>query len=314
MKDLAALMMAIIALFPYGSACASTSAETREARLARHIEEAIVALQVNRDADSLAAAALLSLSEHLDQSLLLIARASAAAPDRADLHWLHSQVCRGAPPCDPEPIERRLQALDPSNGAGWFGALTRAGTANDDPAREAALAAIGHSQRVDIYWTTLIAPLSRAAASTRKLSLEEAETAIIGVLAAEGTPAYQYASNACKGERLQRAETLESCRGLANAFQHGDNYVTEMIGATIAKRVWPENSPEWKAADEARRVYAYRSKFAAQLDMRGEKRAEQYAALCEKYRREQEVFAALLIAAGVNPNPPPREALAEHPG
>jgi glycine cleavage system regulatory protein len=78
MKDLAALTMAIIALFPYGSACASTSAEIREARLARHIEEAILALRFNGDADSLAAAALLSLSEHHDQSLLLIARASAA--------------------------------------------------------------------------------------------------------------------------------------------------------------------------------------------------------------------------------------------
>jgi hypothetical protein len=59
MKDLAALTMAIIALFPYGSACASTSAEIREARLARHIEEAILALRFNGDADSLAAAALL---------------------------------------------------------------------------------------------------------------------------------------------------------------------------------------------------------------------------------------------------------------
>jgi hypothetical protein len=296
--------MAVIAPIFCTSALASTATDLQAAKWTRPMEQAITALTQRTDADSLAAAALLNVSERRDQSLPLIARAIAAAPDRADLHWLQAQLCRQFPPCDPEPIERRLRELDPTNGAGWFGALSRASTSENDAAREAALAAIGHSERVDIYWTTLIAALTRAAANSKKLSLEESETAIIGVLAAEAIPAYHYASDACKGEHLQRTETLDSCRGLATAFQRGDSYLTEMIGVAIAKHVWQQDSPEWKAAAEARRVYEYRSKFSAKLDFRGEKQAEQYLALCEQHHREQDVFAAQVIALGENPNPP----------
>jgi hypothetical protein len=35
--------------------------------------------------------------------------------------------------------------------------------------------AIGHSERVDIYWTTLIERLSRAVAKTNKMSFYESE-------------------------------------------------------------------------------------------------------------------------------------------
>jgi hypothetical protein len=41
-------------------------------------------------------------------------------------------------------------------------------------------------------------------------------------------------------------------RGIAKALQNGDTYITKMIGVAIAKRVWPEDSPEWKAAAEDR--------------------------------------------------------------
>jgi hypothetical protein len=83
----------------------------------------------------------------------------------------------------------------------------------------------------------------------------------------------------------------------------GDTYLTEMIGVAIAKRVWPENSAEWNAAVDARRVYDYRSKLFSALQ--GEKFAKEYLALCAQNRREQDVFLALLIKDGKNPNPPP---------
>src|SRR5579859_2447202 len=143
-----------------------------------------------------------------------------------------------------------------------------------------ALAAIGNSDRVDIYWTTLIARLSRVTERTKTMSLSEAEVLVIGFLAAQAIPAYAAASNACKGERLQRAEVVEVCRGVAKAFERGDTYITEMIGIAIAKRVWSEDSPEWKAAAEARRVYEYRSKFWATLDLTNTSHAEEYLTLC----------------------------------
>jgi hypothetical protein len=285
------------------SACAN-SPDAQIATSQRRNEQVLAALTQRNDADSLAAAGLMSIGNHTDQSLPLIARSTATAPERADLVWLQSQLCRQFSPCDPEPLELRLRELDPSNGAGWFGALARASSTKNAADIDAALASIGQADRIDIYWTTLVAHLSRAAARTGKISLEDAEVSIVGYLAAEAIPAYQYVSTACKGERLQNQKILADCRGVAKSFQRGDNLVTEMIGVSISKRVWPEDSPEWKSAAEARRVYEYRAKFFAKLDLHGEKGAKEYLALCDQHRREQDVFAAQLVAAGYDPNPP----------
>lgn len=281
---------------------ASPSAEEMKDDL--QLKRATASLIKRIDPDSLAAAGLLSVWIDQQSALALIARATEAEPVRADLAWLEAQVCRGITSCDPEPIERRLRELDPTNGAGWLGALARANTARNDEATDAALVAIGRSDRVDIYWTTLIARLSRATEQTKAMSLSDAEVLIIGILAAHAIPAYSAAPNACKGERLQRAAILEACRGVAKALERGDTYITEMIGVAIAKRVWPEGSPEWKVATEARRAYEYRSKFWAALDVRDTSHADEFLTLCAKNRREQDVLLAQLIAAGKNPNPP----------
>jgi hypothetical protein len=278
--------------------------ETQEVKFARQSEQTITALTRMADADSLAAAGLLSVGDHRDQSLSLIARATAAAPERADLKWLEVQVCNEIAPCDPEPVERRLRELDPSNGAGWLGALARGAVAKNDVPRDAALAALSRSDRVDFYFTTLVARLSRAVAHTGKVSKEIAEVWVIGYLAREAIPAYQYVSTACKGDRLQSVEVTETCRRVARALQNGDTYLTEMIGAAIAKRVWPEDSPEYAAAAEARRVYDYRSKFYLKLNQAGLKHADEYLTLCAENRHEQDVLRAQLIKAGINPTPP----------
>jgi hypothetical protein len=282
----------------------ATSPEAKEAKAERDLSRATAVLAKKNDPDSLAAAGLLSFSLHRDDSLSLIARATETAPERADLVWLQAQVCRESTACDPEPVERHLRELDPSNGAGWMGALARASSSKNDEAKNVALAAIGHSDRVDIYWTTLIARLSRATVQTKTISPWQAEVTIIGVLAAVAIPAYSAASNGCNGELLKRAETVEVCRGVAQAFERGDTYVTEMIGIAIAKRVWPEGSPEWKAAAQARRVYEYRSKFWGALELWDLSHAEEHLALYAQNRREQDVLLAQLIAAGKNPNPP----------
>jgi hypothetical protein len=239
--------------------------------------------------------------------LPLLARAAQAAPERPELVWLQVETCQKLPPCDPEPMERRLRALDPSNGAGWMGTLGRANASQDSVGVDAALTALSQTDRVDIYWTTLIAHLSRAAAQTGKMSLTEAETSVIGYLAAQAIPAYLAVSNACKGERLQRPDIVEVCRGIAKSFEHGDAYITEMIGVAIARRAWPEDSPEWREAVEARRVYQYRAKLWEKLPPKlagGQREAERYLALCDQNRREQDVLEAQLVEAGEHPNPP----------
>src|SRR3954465_10063271 len=78
----------------------------------RDLERAVDVLAKRSDADSLAAAGILSLTSLRHDPLELLARASATAPGRADLLWLQIRACLERPACDPEPIERRLRALD----------------------------------------------------------------------------------------------------------------------------------------------------------------------------------------------------------
>ena len=254
----------------------------------------------NTDADSLAAAGLLSLTKHREQSLPLIERAIAASPTRVDLVWLQSEVCLKVDSCDPIPIEQRLRELDPSNAAGWAGALVRASSSNNEAAKDAALAAIGHKDRFDIYWTTFISRLTDAVIRARTMSRQEALVTVIGYQAAAAIPVYEVAAKACKGDRLQRPEINEACQGVASAFQKGDTYLTEMIGVAIAKRVWPEDSPEWKAAAEERRVYEYRSGLYTKMTVREITHPGEYLALCAQNRREQDVWLAQIIATGKN--------------
>ena len=292
----------VVVLIAATAACASSDA--RIAKAQRKTDQAIAALELKTDADSLAAAGLMSTGNRSHQSLALLARASAAAPDRPDLLLLQAMRCSLFPSCDPAPIERRLRELDPTNGAGWWATMARAGAANDSEGTNAALAAIGHSERVDIYWTTLIAHLSRAVANTKTMSLSQTEVDVIGLLAALPLPPYQTISVNCKGEHLQQAGVTETCRGIAKAFQNGDSYLTEMLGVAIAKRVWPEQSPEWIAAAEQRRVYDYRSNLFLKLAPRAILHPGEYLTLCAQNRRESDLFAAELIAAGYDPNPP----------
>ena len=214
-----------IVLCPFiSSGAISPVAQTEQAEV--RIEHAADLLGSLSDADSLAAAGLLSSVKDRDRSLRLIEKATAAAPDRPDLVWLQIQSCQAVPACNPQPMEERLRSLDVRNAVGWMGTLTRADKANDEQAKSAALAAISRSERLDIYWTTLVARLSRATAKTKAVSLTEAEISVIGILAAQAIPAYQVLSNACKGERLKRNDVVEVCRGIAKVLQDGDTYIT----------------------------------------------------------------------------------------
>jgi hypothetical protein len=275
----------------------------------RQLAAARTVLERRSDADSLAAAGLSrTVGGNSVAALSLLSRATALAPERADLAWLELQLCRNVPACDADAKSARLRALDPANGAAWFAAVTRASAANEEAPKLTVLSAMAHAQRVDIYWNTRIVHLTRALADTHKIPLQEALVGLVGVLAAQGVPAYSATSNLCKGDRLSNADVLEDCRGVAMALEQGDTAITQMIGLSIAKRVWPVDSPEWNAAAEARRVSSYRltltskSEFAALSDSHS---AARYLELCAQYRREQDVLRAELIDEGQSPDPPP---------
>ncbi len=205
-------LVALVGLMP---ACSTDSFE----RVKKDVAHAAVALESERDADSLAAAALVSGSfmfgKDPKRALSLIARATAAAPDRADLAWLQAAICQQAPPCDANPFEIRFRILDPSNGAGWLGELDRAWTAKDTERTNEALRAIGQTDRVDLYYTTLIGKLTPKIAEAGSIALDEATIAVTGALAGETVSSYPSASHACKGERLMQADVTKLCQGVA---------------------------------------------------------------------------------------------------
>jgi hypothetical protein len=107
---------------------------------------------------------------------------------------------------------------------------------------------------------------------------------------------------------------VRDCRGVALAFERGDTDVTQMVGARIAKRVWPADSTEWARASEARRIHEHRfallqhSAFYSFPDARW---AAKFLALCAQNRREQDVAVAELIDEGENPDPPTGWAMSE---
>jgi hypothetical protein len=269
----------------------------------KQLEQTRLFLVHSTDPDSLALAALLSTDDHREESLALIERATIVAPDRPDLVWLQLDICQKMHSCDLERIEDELRRRDPSNAAGWAGALVRAGAANDEEAEDTALAAMSRKQRFDTYYTTLIWRLSNAGKTAHTMRPSQMTAIVIGYLAAQPAPVYQATSKICKLDRLQRPGMTEACRGIANAFQQGDTYISEVIGISIAKRVWPEDSAEWNAAAEARRVYDYRSKLWLKL-FSDDPRFDEFLKWCGIYHREQDLSAAQINAAGVNPNPP----------
>ncbi|MGA3156799.1 MAG: hypothetical protein ABSE43_04425 [Steroidobacteraceae bacterium] len=285
--------------------CASAP-KTATGKTEVHIKEAVALLTKAPDADSLAAAALLNLEGHPERAWPLMARAVAKAPERPDLVWLEIEICQVTVHCEPAPFETRLQSLDSANGFGWMGSLARATAAKDDAAGLVALAAIGRSERFDIYWTSLNARLALAAIRTKKMSFLEAQQTVVGGLVSRILPAYGILSGACKQDRLSDPAVLADCRGVANSLEHGDTYLTEMIGVQIAQNAWPENAPEWQAAAWDRKVYEYTSGRWVKVTsgLAEAAMAERYLLLCAQYHREQEVWRAQLMDAGERPDPP----------
>jgi hypothetical protein len=276
-------------------------------RKTQRIEQSLIAAG---DADSLAAAAMLRVGPTATpvQRLTLMARAVSEAPDRPDLVWLNVRLCGEVEGCDPQPLEVRLRALDPDNGAAWFDSMGRAEKRHDVVAVRQGLSAIATSRRFDTYWNATVVHITNAVLRTHTLDLPSALVTTIGVASAMAIPAYQTILNACKGDSLQDPDVLDTCRQVSTVMRGGDTYLTEMVGIAIAKRVWPEGSPAYRDALSAKRVGHYRmdadGKLGLHRFMFSEYAAKRLHLMMEK-RTEQEVILAEILDARLNPNPPP---------
>jgi len=291
------------------AACASPY-ESSESMRERNIERASMALESRLEPDSLAAAALLRQRDPA-KTLELLARATIIAPERPDLAWLHIQACGRVPGCDSRAEEGRLGILDPGNGAASLPALALADKADDEAMRRSALSLLARADHLDLYWTTLIVHMTQPVIATGYVSTQEALTEMLGVVSVGATPAFRTVSRSCAGTRLDDPVTLHECRAVALAFERGDTVITQMEGAAIAQRLWPEGSAEWVAANEVRRIQQYRAVQLAHLarsNLADSRAADGFMQICVHNHREEDVVIAELVADGKSPVPPAKWA------
>ncbi|MEJ0035029.1 MAG: hypothetical protein WDO68_02900 [Gammaproteobacteria bacterium] len=299
----AALFLLIVASAPGDT----TSADEQDAtQLENAMTNAASMLAQRSDADSLAAAAVLTRLTDSTLAEQLAARASAAAPQRPDLLWLQAQLCKEVPGCDRKPLDSKLHALDPENGAIFLPRLQDVGDAMDPVETDRLLAAAAASKRVDFYWNRLISRLAPAVLSTKTLPPGQSLTAVIGAASGVVIPALAGAGVPCR-DWVRREERRTQCKAIARAFLQGDTVIAQVAGANMTQALWPADSPETRAAKEASRTLTYQistngaDSARRLLDEAGVRR---YLDKMARYRREQDLIVAELVDAGRSPLPP----------
>ncbi len=268
------------------------------------------ALVVAGDADSLAAAALTARSltdaaTHPGRALELAGQAMAAAPERADLAFLHLQLCEATTSCDPQVAEAQQRSIDPSNGISWLFALRRASRSHDAAGVRTALAGIAAAQRIDRHWMVLASRMTTAMAGQAGLDASTALSSLIDMEAALPMPLLSV-TDACRDEALQDPQWLAQCRRAADTLQHADTISIAMYGNRLAVRLWPRGSPKSAEIAAAGRVLAYQMEVMRRNPDRldSPKAAQVLAMLYPHYPTEQSVIRALYVALGLQPDPP----------
>ena len=293
--------------------CASQE-QRRESEFDQQVERARAALIHATDADSLAAAGLLTQYHKSQERLALLAHASAADPERPGLAWLHLTSCVQVETCDPRELEARLRVLAPGNAAAWVGSLARSEKAGDAARLQAVMLEMSSAERFDIYQNHLSVRLTRTVAATHviedtpNMELSLAHIAITGALAGEAASAFGAVTRACKDAGLEAPGRLEVCRRIAAVLRRSDSYSTEMVALALAKRVWPPDSAEYREAVEARRIASYRMRTGLEIALSAgpdDLDEEKLLSLLASFRTEQEFYLAQIVGAGRDVNPPP---------
>jgi hypothetical protein len=281
-------------------------------------QQTIVRLAAKGSADSLATAAVLQQfgAESDSGSYPLVARAVQLAPDRPDLAWLAVRLCASASDCDGSGPEKHLHDVDPGNGIGSTGALTRAQRKNDAAAIDAALTAIGSSERFYVYFNPLVAATAGELAAVQHSGpgqpsgkeVARATLQMIAVIASSVLPPSQSFSVSCKGVALEQvAGRLERCRRAAQAFARADTFIVEGLGLSLQQQLWPLDSPEGRAIAARRRVLQYRLEEYSRLNISSPNTdvfPPDALDVFRSHEREQDAALVYLAKAGVPADPP----------
>ena len=299
------LRYAALLVLCFAAGCATTGSPARQQARMRTLRTELLA---RGDPDSLATAAFFErlATGQWHDAPDLAARATAAAPDRADLAYLQLLLCYQMPTCKVQHLEAHLRELDPANGITWIYALGRATRANDAAAGNAALAGLAQAQRVDLYWTALVSHMTAAVAGRAGFDEREAFISVIGVDAAMVLPPLQPLSTSCSAAAIANQDVLAQCRSIFAALEHADTILIESYGNRRAARLWPDGSAESMAIASARRVLDYRINLwtAQQQALNSVKATKALAALYPRYPSEQAAMRAWYSGLGLSPDPP----------
>lgn len=269
-------------------------------------------------ANSLAAAAVLKQfgAETDSGAYPLAARAVQLAPQRRDLAWLAVRLCAGSSDCNDTEPEKHVHDVDPGNGVGSTGALTRAQRKNDAAAIDSALAAIGSSERFYVYFSPLVAATAAELAEVQHhgpgqpsgKEIASSTLEMMGIIASSVLPPSQSFSVSCKGVALEQvAGRLERCRRAAEAFARADTFIVEGLGLSLQQQLWPLDSSEGRAISARRRVFQYRLEEYSRLNISSAKVDEFPVDALDVFRgheREQDVALWYFAKADVPPDPP----------
>jgi hypothetical protein len=225
-------------------------------------------------------------------------------------------LCASASDCDDSGPEKHLHDVDPGNGIGSTGALTRAQRKNDAAAIDSALTAIGSSERFYVYFNPLVAATATELAAVQHHGVGQPagkETAratleMIAVIASSVLPPSQSFSVSCKGVVLEQvAGRLERCRRAAQAFARADTFIVEGLGLSLQQQLWPLDSTEGRAITAQRRVLQYRLEEYSRLNISSSKVDEFPPDALDVFRshqREQDAALVYLAKAGLPADPP----------
>lgn len=247
-----------------------------------------------------------------------LAEAAAKAPDRADLVMMELAYCKAwNPKCELAPLEAQLRRLDPLNGAVWLDELDAAAQSHDPARIDAALAKIGSAKRVDSDGTRLVPVLYHALRDIGGVDVQEAyETGTDNSFVMANLNFMITISHLCASRGPLDAVRMHACRGAVLALEHGDNFFYLAVGAHAAMRRWPADTAEGRAARFALRRMHYLEHISGQrpwpnrlcvLLGQDDCFRRMYSPLLRaesEYPREQDAWRALMIASGVNPDPP----------
>ncbi len=268
-------------------------------------------------ADALATAALVkAFGMKSDNGALDLARRGIElAPAREDLVWLAARLCANAEGCDPAIYEERLQKVDPRNGAAWLGALARARAGKNEDAVNEALKRIAGSQRLDLYFNSLIVATTRPFYAARQTAnhpndpaaLGHAVVEMAGMLAGTVLPPFQPLGSSCREDALRIAGRIELCRAVARVFEQGDTFIAERVGLDIEQGLSPVGSKEAEAVAARSRSLQYRFEEWTRLSMdpaRPTVLPPDYLDVLQQHEREQDVAVVYLTRAGIALEPP----------